>query len=105
MGYPLAGLAQWAVLKLRRRLEERNHLLKNSEQFVKSLQGLRVSDSNYWIKLDIQVSGNKDDVVADALETFEGDEKRLLKEVMYLLLGEQRIMSNEFRDQIWRVCM
>ena len=49
------------------------------------------------------MSGNKDDLTAGALETFEGDEKRLLKEVMYLLQGEQWIMSNEFPDQIWKV--
>ena len=35
-------------------------------------------------------------------ETFEGNEKRLLKEVMYLLQGEQWIMSSEFPDQIWK---
>ena len=50
------------------------------------------------------MSGNKDDLIAEALETFEGDEKRLLKEVMYLLLGEQWIMSSEVPDQIWQVC-
>ena len=49
------------------------------------------------------MSGNKDDLIAGALETFEGDEKRLLKEVMYLLLGEQWIMSHEFLHQIWKV--
>ena len=49
------------------------------------------------------MSGNKDDLLADALETFEGDEKRLLKEAMYLLLGEQWITSNEFPDRIWKV--
>ena len=32
------------------------------------------------------MSGNKDHLIADALETFESDEKRLLKESMYLLL-------------------
>ena len=52
----------------------------------------------------ISRSGNKDDPIAVALETFEGDEKRLLKEALYLLLGEQSIMSNEFPDQIWKVC-
>ena len=31
------------------------------------------------------MSGNKDDLIADALETFEGDERRLMKEAMYLL--------------------
>ena len=89
--------------KLRRRLEECNHFLKDSKQFVASLKGIRVCDSNYWIKFDFHdyyMSGNKDDLIADALETFEGDEKRLLKEVMYLRLGEQWIMSNEVPDLI-----
>ena len=65
-------------------------MLKNSKQFVESLKELRVRDSNYWIKFDIQeyyMSGNKDDLAAEALETFEGDEKRLLEEALYLLLG------------------
>ena len=76
--------------------------MKNSKQFVESLKEFRVRDSNYWIKFDIQdcyMSGNKDDLVADVLETFEGDDKRLLKEALYLLLEEQWIMSNEFLDQ------
>ena len=34
------------------------------------------------------MSGNKDDLVEDALDTFEDDEKRLLKEALYLLLEE-----------------
>ena len=54
VGYPLAGLAQWVVQKLGRRLEECNHVLKNAKQFVESLKVLRVHDSNYWIKCDIQ---------------------------------------------------
>ena len=52
----------------------------------------------------IHVSGNKDDLIADALETFDGDEKEAVEgEALYLLLGEQWIMSNEFPDQIWKV--
>ena len=85
VGYPLAGLAQWVVQKHRRRLGECNHLLRNSKQFVESLKGLRVCDSYYWIKFDIQdyhMSGNKDELIAEALETFEGEAKRLLQEVM-----------------------
>ena len=35
------------------------------------------------------MSGNKDDLIADALATFEGDERKLMKEALYLLLGEQ----------------
>ena len=73
---------------MRRTLEECNHLLKNTKN-VESLKGLRVRDSNYWIHLDIQdwyMSGDKDHLIADALETFEGDEKKLLKEAVYLLL-------------------
>ena len=83
MGDPLAGLGQWVVQQLRRRLEERNHFLKNSQQFVESLKELRVRDGSYWFKFDIQdyyMSGNRDNLIADALETFEDDEKRLLKE-------------------------
>ena len=107
VGYPLAGVAQWLFKELRRRLGECNHLWKNSKQFVESLKGLGLHASNYRINFDIQdnyMSGNKDDLIADALETFEGDESRLMKEGLYLLLGEQWIMSNEFPDQIWKVC-
>ena len=77
---------------LRRRLEECNHFLKKSKQFVEPFKGLRVRDSNCWIKLDIEgynMSGNKDDLIADALEMFQSDEKKLLNEVMCLLLGER----------------
>ena len=77
-------------------------MLKYSKQVVESLKELRVRDSDCWIKFDIQdcyMSGNKDDLVADVLETFEGDDKRLLKEALYLLLEEQSILSNEFLDQ------
>ena len=35
------------------------------------------------------MSGNKDDLVEDALDRFEDDEKRLLKEALYLLLEEK----------------
>ena len=66
--------------------------LKNNKQFVGSLKGLRVRDGDYCIKFNIQdycMSGNKDDLVEDALDTFEGDEKRLLKEALYLLLEEK----------------
>ena len=107
VGYPLAGIAQWVVKKRGRKLGECNHLLKNSKQFVESLKGLRVHRSNYWIKFDIQdyyMSGNKDDLITDALATFEGDEKQLMKEALYLLLEEQWIMSNMFPDRIWKVC-
>ena len=47
VGYPLAGVAQWVVKKLRRKLGMCNHLLKNSKQFVESLQGLTVHGGNY----------------------------------------------------------
>ena len=80
------------VLKLRRRVLECNHLLKNSKHFGESLKGLRVRDSDCWIKVDIQgcyMCGNKDGLIADALVTFEGDEKRLLKDVMYFLVVKQ----------------
>ena len=49
------------------------------------------------------MSGNEGDLVAEALETFEGDEKRLSKEALFLLLGKQWVMSNEFPNQIWKV--
>ena len=64
-------------------------------------------ESSYWIKFDIQdyyMGGNKDDLIANALERFEGVEGKLMKEAWHLLLGKQWIMSNEFRDQIWKVC-
>ena len=50
------------------------------------------------------MSGNKDDLIADALERFEGVDGKLMKEALHLLLEEQWIMSNEFPEQIWKVC-
>ena len=46
------------------------------------------------------MSGDKDDLITEALETFEGHERKKRKKLfLQLLLGEQRIISNE----IWNV--
>ena len=69
VGYKLAGVAQLFLKKVRSRIRGCNHLLINSKN-VESLKRSRVRDTNYWIKFDIQDCYMKDDLIADAFETF-----------------------------------
>ena len=61
---------------------------------------MKVQENNHWITIDIQdycMSGDKDDLFMDALETFERNEKKLMRETLRLLLWEQ------FSNEIWKL--
>ena len=83
------------------------HLVSNVQEFADKVQRIQVEQDDLWIRIDIRdffLSGQRHDLVPDALRGWRHDGKRaLVEDVFFFLLYNPFVKTTTDKDRLWRV--